>query len=189
MPQRSGGARHYAELVAPLLNEVGPEPIVLVGHSFGGRVACVLAARFPERVRSLVLTGVPLLRREGPVSSPAGYRLIRFLRARGVLGETALERARQKYGSLDYRRATGVMREVLVASVNESYGDELAALRCPVHLVWGEGDREVPVGVAERSAALITSSCELTVCRGAGHLLPLERAAQLGDVVMKAVSQ
>ena len=35
---------------------------VLVGHSFGGRVAVRLAATNPELVRGLVLTGVPLLR-------------------------------------------------------------------------------------------------------------------------------
>jgi pimeloyl-ACP methyl ester carboxylesterase len=38
---------------------VGPEPVVLVGVSFGGRLAVHFAARHPERVRALVLASAP----------------------------------------------------------------------------------------------------------------------------------
>jgi len=41
-----------------------------------------------------------------------------------------LEAARQKYGSRDYRDATGVMRDVLVASVNESYEKNSLGWKC-----------------------------------------------------------
>ena len=34
---------------------LGPEPVVLVGVSFGGRLAVHFAARHPDRVRALVL--------------------------------------------------------------------------------------------------------------------------------------
>ena len=37
-------------------------PPVVVGHSFGGRIAVCLAALYPDRVGSLVLTGVPLVK-------------------------------------------------------------------------------------------------------------------------------
>ncbi len=43
------GAREYAELLIPVLDEFS-EPPVLVVHSFGGRVAVCLAAAEPERV-------------------------------------------------------------------------------------------------------------------------------------------
>jgi len=46
--RRRGGARRYAELVMPALKEIGDGPFVLVGHSFGGTVACVIAAIIPR---------------------------------------------------------------------------------------------------------------------------------------------
>ena len=83
-----------------------------------------------------------------------------------------MERARQRYGSADYRAAQGVMRDVLVRLVNERYDDALAAVRCPVELVWGDDDADVPVERARALAAALPQA-RLTVCPGAGHLLPL----------------
>ncbi|MDP9388251.1 MAG: alpha/beta hydrolase, partial [Actinomycetota bacterium] len=59
-PQAWGGAE-YAAAVAPVLDEMAP-PVVVLGHSFGGRVAVHLAASRPPLVAGLVLAGVPLVR-------------------------------------------------------------------------------------------------------------------------------
>ncbi len=182
-PAVAGGARRYAELVMPALKEIGDGPFVLVGHSFGGTVACVIAANNPEVVRSLVLTGAPLLRSPSSRSSPMVYRALRWLHARRLVRDARLEAARQKYGSRDYRDATGVMRDVLVASVNESYEEELARLEVPVTLLWGEEDHEVPLDVATRASGLLSTTHTLQSLHGIGHLLPSEAPDALANVV------
>ncbi len=55
-----------------------------------------------------------------------------------------MERARRRHGSADYLAAQGVMRDVLVRLVNERYEDTLAAVQCPVELVWGDDDQRRP---------------------------------------------
>lgn len=187
-PEVAGGARHYAALLAPVLREVSEGPVVLVGHSNGGRVATVLAASEPDRVSALVLSGAPLLRTTAPSSAPWRYRLVRRLHARGLVSEARMERARQRYGSRDYRAASGLMRDVLVISVNETFEDELARVGQPVHLVWGADDHDVPVAVAEaiRDAA---SRVSLRVLDGVGHLTPLEAPNALVHAVTEALEQ
>jgi pimeloyl-ACP methyl ester carboxylesterase len=182
-PSVVGGARHYANLMLPALREMGEGPFVLVGHSFGGTVACVLAATHPELVRALVLTGAPLLRTPSSRSSPLAYRITRWLHRRGFVSDDRVEAARQKHGSSDYRRASGVMRDVLVASVNESYEDELSNLDVPVTMLWGEEDREVPVEVARRASARLTTTHTLQSLQGVGHLVPSEAPHELANVV------
>jgi len=183
LPDVAGGARHYAALIAPALREISSEPLVLVGHSFGGRVAVVVASTHPEVVRALVLSGVPLLRLSPPSTPHFGYRTVRWLYAKGLVSEQRMEAARQKYGSSDYRRAQGVMREVLVANVNESYEDELANVVAPVAFVWGENDTVAPLDVATRAATLLKGDHTVHVVAGVGHLLPLEAPEDLVSAV------
>jgi len=189
LPEVAGGARHYAGLVVPALRSLADEPLVLVGHSFGGTVAAVVASTHPDAVRSLVLTGAPLIRRASTKKAPFAYRSQRWLHAKGLLSDERVEAARQKYGSTDYRRAHGLLRDVLVASVNESYETELATLSLPVDFVWGELDGDVPVDVAARAGELVRGEHTLRVITGVGHMVPLETPDELVDAVTRALAR
>ena len=190
-PSEPWGSAEYATAVARLLDEVqSPGPgLVVVGHSLGGRVAVRLAAARPELVRALVLTGAPLVPRAGGSRRPpAAYRVVRALHRAHLLGDTRMEEARRRHGSADYRAAQGVMRDILVRLVNERYDDALSALRCPVELVWGDDDTDVPVQSARALAERIPQA-RLTVCAGAGHLLPLTAPAELRAAVQRALAR
>lgn len=188
-PDVVGGARHYAELLAPAIRDLGPEPLVIVGHSLGGRVAVSLAAAHPELVAALVLTGVPLIRQASVRRPPRAYLLIRWLHGRGLIGEQRMEEARQRFGSSDYRNARGVMRDVLVVTVNESYEDELARIECPVTLLWGETDDVTPVEVATRSESLLVAPHTLRILNGVGHLVPTSAPQELARVVLEVLAR
>ena len=181
-PDRSWGSAEYAEAVLALCSE-GP-PVVLAGHSFGGKVAVALAAAHPDRVKALVLTGAPVLRppdqpRPRP---PAAYRLARTLNRLGLVSDARLEARRRQRGSEDYRAATGVMRDVLVRSIAEMdeglYRQALAAITCPVELVWGALDTAAPPSVAAEVARLAPAA-RVTVLDGVGHLTPTDAPAAL----------
>jgi pimeloyl-ACP methyl ester carboxylesterase len=167
-PPEVWGSPEYAELVADAIAPFAP--VVVVGHSFGGRVAVRLAANYPNLVSALVLTGVPLLRL-APAGRPAlGYRVVRWLGRRGLISAATLERQRRKHGSADYNAAQGVMRDVLVKVVNEDYRDDLARITAPVHLVWGENDTAAPMPAGEEASRLLPNATFRYV-PGAGHLL------------------
>jgi pimeloyl-ACP methyl ester carboxylesterase len=186
-PQTPIGAREYASLLLPVLDEFDAPPLV-VGHSFGGRVAVCLAAEYPGRVAGLLVTGSPLLRLAPAKNPPLAYRLARRLNKYGLVSNGSIEAMKKKRGSADYRAATGVMRDVLVKVVNEEYRDELSRLADPIHLLWGSEDREVPVVVARESARLVTESggiASVEVVEGVGHMLPIQDPDSLRDAVAK----
>ncbi len=177
-PDEPGGAGAYAASVEPVLDECRT-PIVVVGHSFGGRIAVHLAQKRPGAVGGLVLTGAPLLHRTQRRGKPkVRYRIGRRLHGLGLLGDRQLEGLKDKFGSADYRAATGVMRDVLVQTVNESYEEQLVAISAPVELVWGDNDDAAPPEIAVRSETLLANA-QLTVVPHVGHFLPLDSPAQL----------
>ncbi len=190
LPTQPGGATLYGELLAPVLATMSQSPLVVVGHSFGGRVAVEVAASFPHLVKALVVTGAPLVRLDATRRAPTAYRLIRSLHRRGLISEPRMEAARQKFGSSDYRNATGVLRAILVTSVNESYENQLARIHAPVDLVWGDNDLEVPVDVARRAEKLLSSSTRVNVdiVAETGHLVPTQRPAVLVAHASRQVS-
>jgi pimeloyl-ACP methyl ester carboxylesterase len=190
-PTEPMGARGYADLIAPVLDTFDAPPVVL-GHSFGGRIAVCLAASRPEAVGPLVVTGTPLLRTAPPKRPSLGYRSLRALNRIRLVSDQRMEEIRRSRGSADYRAASGVMRDILVKVVNESYEDELGRLGSHVLLLWGADDHEVPVVVAERSLRLIREaggSAELEVLPDVGHFVPTQApdaiARVLGEVMAR----
>lgn len=184
-PETARGAKGYVNLLAPLLVELS-QPFLVVGHSFGGRVAVCLAANRPELVSGLVLSGAPLIRPVAGVRPKWRYRAGRWAHQRGLIGESPMEALRQRYGSADYRSAQGVMREVLVRTLAEDYREELARVECPSHLIWGALDHEVPVTVAEAAASLLKDSV-LEIVPEVGHGLPIASPARLRSAVERMV--
>jgi pimeloyl-ACP methyl ester carboxylesterase len=186
-PPAAWGAEAYAALVGSVLSDM-ETPVVVLGHSFGGRVALHLAAQRPDVVRALVLTGAPMLRPLGRRTHVAlAYRVRRRLHSLRLVSDDALEAARQRFGSADYRAAQGVMREVLVRAVNESDEVQLDAVRCPVHLVWGGDDTAAPLEVAERAVTRLAHG-DLAVHPGVGHLTPLLIPSALRATVVSCLS-
>lgn len=182
-PPTSWGAREYAERVASLVAETGGDPYVVVGHSFGGRVAVCLASARPDLVAGLVLTGVPLFRVSTRRRSPLRYRVVRAASRLGLVPESRLEAARQRHGSADYKAATGVMRDVLVRVVNEDYRDELGRIGCPVALCWGENDTAAPVAIAREAAGIVSRPVRFEIVGGAGHDVHRDAPERLGELV------
>ena len=183
-PAEPWGVAQYAEAVRPVLEDMR-QPVVVLGHSFGGSIAVHLASSSDRgAIRTLVLTGSPLIRpATGARKPPMSFRLARWLHRRGLVSDERMEELRQARGSADYRAASGVMRDTLVRVVNEDVAALLPQLEMPVELVWGDQDGDVPVSVAQAAERLIPTA-RLTQLPGVGHDTPALAAEQLREVVI-----
>ena len=167
-PAEVWGSPEYAELVADAIRPFGP--VVILAHSFGGRVAVHVAAKYPELVRGIVLTGVPLLRLQAPPKPSLGFRVLKRLAALGVVPQARFEAERRKRGSADYNAAQGIVRDIFVTLVNEDYRDVMSRVTVPVRMVWGENDTSAPADAGLAASELIPDA-RFRVVEGAGHLL------------------
>ena len=183
-PDKVWGTPEYAELVAEAIEPFAP--VVLVGHSFGGRIAVRIAASRPELVSGIVLTGAPLIRLTAKTKPNPGYRIFRFLNRAGIVSDKAMEKRRRKSGSADYLAAQGVMRDIMVKTVNENYEADLAKIKAPTWLVWGENDTAAPVA-AGRVASEKISGSKWKLIPGEGHLLTEKLGLAVRDAIVEAV--
>lgn len=188
-PEPGWGAKEYAEQIERVLKEIDIEEAIVVGHSFGGRVAINLAAYYPKRVSALVLCGVPVKPRESTSKPKLQYRLARAANALGLFSDARMEKMRRRYGSADYVNATKVMRSVLVKVVSEDYTPELLTLTQPVSMLWGSQDTAASAELVSYIESVAPKIAEVNIIEGAGHDVHLSHTAELASLISLAAQR
>lgn len=190
------GIASQAERLASFLDALEVRGVALIGHSMGGAVSGLVAARHGERLAMLGLmnsAGVGfkpnefarrILAGELPfnVDDRAGWaRLIEylfvvepFLPAR--LADVMIERNRANHEF--HRRVMARLRddEALILEAN------LASIDLPTLVLWCDGDRVLDVSAVETLAHGLALA-ELVTLNGCGHMPMMERPLDTAQVI------
>lgn len=130
----------YANMLEKLVVELKIKKPIIMGHSFGGRVAIRYSANNP--IEKLVLFGSPCIRLEQELSF--SVKLLKKLKTLPGLNEFG-EYMKKYIGSRDYKAASPIMRKILVNVVNEDLSEYAKKIEEPTLLIWGEMDTEALV--------------------------------------------
>jgi pimeloyl-ACP methyl ester carboxylesterase len=199
----------YADRLGLLLEHEGAAPAAVVGHSLGGAVALRLALRRPESVSALVLAAA------AGISSTA--RSARYaLTVTGILkpGRKIAPHRRRvarsallkrlvfgRWGASDPPALPPEVVEALLAGparhtdtvsaatalVRDDVRPELERISCPVLVLWGARDNQLPVDDAFDYARRLRAP--LRVIADCGHLLIVERPAACADAITGFLSR
>lgn len=177
-PVNAWGTAEYANLVRQFLHALNIENPILIGHSFGGRLAIRVATM--EKVHKLILVDSAGIRphRSGQYYFKVySYKLLKRLAnlpiLRNYLHHT-VEMVKKKAGSTDYQNAAGVMRDILVKVVNEDLRAFLPRISVPTLLIWGENDTATPVTDGHMMEKLLPDA-GLVILKNAGHFSYLDK--------------
>lgn len=157
-PKEDWGIYEYFEFTRKFLQELNIKKWIVLGHSFGGRIAILLAAR-TNLVEKLILADAAGMELKSVLS-----RLIRLI---SPILRWLPQNFKNKFGSRDYREA-GEMRRTFVKIVNQPLRKELIKITVPTLIVWGEKDKELSLTEAKLLHQDIKGST-LRIVWGAGH--------------------
>jgi pimeloyl-ACP methyl ester carboxylesterase len=174
--------------------EKAPEKFIILGTSFGGRVALEVAFSAPHRVQGLVVTGAGA----GVAADPsAGFRRAERLRGsefENVVTELADMISHMPGANGPKTRASFVtmaheMGGALMARQSEALArradlwPKLDEITCPALMLWGREDQFSPAaeGLKMSTALLHGRYAEISEC---GHFPSLEAPEETVDILL-----
>ncbi len=153
------------------------QPVVLVGHSFGGAIATEFAVRYPERVARLVL-----------MAATGEYRLAPALAQVFKLPLAAL-RPIQRVARRSLWAPAHVLKPMYLNTLRRWNGWSMFRdLRLPVMVIRGDRDTVYPARDFAEVARLIPGAEDVNV-GASGHLVQLERAEAVNRALDRFVSE
>jgi pimeloyl-ACP methyl ester carboxylesterase len=146
---------------------------VLLAHSFGGQMACRVAATQPKNLQALVLIG------PAGIIDQAWHKQLKR-KIFGILAKVGnklplgkVKKMAQRFLYLlarerDYYQAPPLLKETMSQVIQDEILNDLKKILVPCLIFWGERDGFTPVKHAKIFAEKI-KSCELITIPNAGH--------------------
>ena len=160
------GIPEYANWVKEKIEAVNLKDVVLLGHSFGGRIASYVASVNPNWLNELILYGAPCIYRPSK-KTKLKIKTYKFLKTLGLKGKSN----NQELTDADNKGLGKIFRKVVVFDQTEI----LKNIKVKTLLVWGENDIECPIEIGKEINNLIPSS-QLIVLDNLGHNAHLENS-------------
>jgi pimeloyl-ACP methyl ester carboxylesterase len=183
-PPEAWGVPDYRDFLTEFIEKNGIVKPILIGHSFGCRVAIRYAAMYPDNVRKMCLTGAAGIRPKHGLDYQIRTKAYKagkwFLKATGQ--NEKLEELQNRSGSEDYRNAKGVMRPTFVKVVNDDVSDILKDVKCSVLLVWGDQDTAAPLWMGQMMEKTMPDA-GLAIFEGDDHWAYWHQAARFNAVL------
>jgi len=156
LPQPDMDLSDYVYSVIGLLSSLGIAKCDVIGHSFGGRIAIILAEMgFVNRLTLISSAGMK-----------PRFSLKKWLRIRAYKRAKRKGKDVKKFGSQDYKALPEVMRPIFVRIVNEHLEKSLKHISCPTLIMWGDRDDQTPMYMAKRLRRGIKNSAIVTLHGG-----------------------
>lgn len=177
-PDKPSSVEDYGDIIHKLLTKLKVDSPILIGHSFGGRIAIYYASKY--KTSKLVLLSAPFRPSQNKKVS-FKVKFYKFVKKIKLLKPLA-SYMRDKLGSTDYKNASEINRGTLVIVVNEDLTEYVKNIKVPTILIYGTSDTAVPYSEAETLDSMLSDS-GLIKYENATHYAYLERLNQTLSII------
>lgn len=175
----------YVEWVKDKLKDE-EEPVVLLGHSNGGRISIAFAAKYPQKVKKLIL-----IDSAGIYHNELSIRIKRYLFGklakfgRNFTDSENLRNMLYKFARVsDYRKADPILRKTMLNLIRTDLSNLFQAISAPTTIIWGELDDTTPFIDGKIMHEKIKDS-KLFVIKNAKHSPHFTNVEEVGTIILK----
>lgn len=153
-----------------LNGKIHEDKIILVGHSNGGRIILAFAAKYPDKIKKIILIdSAGIYHNEMPI------RLKRIIFktlariGRKITKSETLRKALYKLSrESDYENAPPVVKKTMNNMINFDITPFLRKIKIPTLIIWGAKDKTTPLSDGKIMHQLISNS-KLAIINDAKH--------------------
>lgn len=154
----------YVNYTREEIDKLKSDKVILIGHSFGGRVAIRLAVT-GVYYRMVLIDSAGLKPKRGVRYH---YRRMKYKIYKSLGLDT------KNCGSSDYSKLSPVMKRTFNNIIHTYQDEEVKDIRIPTLIIWGKKDRDTPYFMAKKLRRSICDS-EIILYKDCGHYSYLER--------------
>ncbi len=186
-PKSTWNPRHYAKWVRDFITHHKIKNPLVVGHSFGGRVAIELA-NMDIPGATFILYATPGLRLPLSRFTTISQAMYKAVKKRWLpLDRLPLvKRVKDRFRSTDAKNAHE-MYDIFAASIDFELTPTMTKMSRPTLIIWGENDAEVPLKIGLAMQKLIPNS-ELKTIPRATHFAHLEQAQLFAGILRSFIN-
>jgi len=189
-PPSDWGVKEYAAFVRAFIEKIGLTSYVLIGHSFGGRVAIRGVGEGTLHPSRLILIASAGIAKHRTFRNRAFTVLAKVAKILMLVPPLSLWRAQlrkklyKKLGS-DYL-AAGALSNMYLKVIREDLQEYARKISIPTLLIWGSDDDMVPLSDGMLFNSLIKGS-QLEVFPGVGHSPHVDCAEEVAKLIEQFV--
>jgi pimeloyl-ACP methyl ester carboxylesterase len=169
----------YALLVLAFMKKLEISSPIILGHSFGGRIATILAVNNSDQISSIILVDAGGIQIQ---HLSIKLRILFYKIFIKPLKAIVPKRVRNMFGSSDYKTLSGTLRTSFVKIVNQDLRHLFSKISKPVTVIWGSNDQVLPVEYVKIYKQLIPHA-QVRIVWGADHSPHLSRSADFIKII------
>jgi 3-oxoadipate enol-lactonase len=180
-----------------ILDELGVEKAIHLGHSFGGPISLQYYFDYPDEVAGLALIGSYSAGKQLTVTEDQVLQLYETLRGRQKLFQTFITHEKfGRYNPYAMEIEAMLIKEACKPPIYASkaicrgfcrldFTDRLAAVQVPALIICGDDDKPLPFETASKVLSEHIPNARTTVIKDAGHFPHMEKPEIVNEVLWK----
>ncbi len=184
LPNKDFKLQDYSEIVSEFIKKLNLKNVIIIGHSFGGRVGIKLASTSPPSLSKLILVDSAGIKVKQNSLKKIIAKIIKPIFKLPFLKSTR-KKIYSAMGSEDYL-ATPELQQTFINIINEDLTSLLPKIKIPTLLIWGENDKDAPLADARTMEQAVPNS-KLVILKDTGHFSFVDQTEKFVNNIKKFV--